>query len=1072
METIGNKRGSTKWLCAWICSFVVLFASLGFASEDEPTPGELLKKSGQFMKLKKYEEAIESMYAYLDLTKPSTAPGVIKIAQDLRFKLIVVLIENTKDNRLEEAAELLREYINLPLGEHPRMARSLLATCLFEIGEMVSMDTLPNKIKDIKQYAECTVAAKNALLYNEDPTTRAGAAALTADEVERYAKFGMTNYELEYKAEDVTALHMAMAEAYYKLEKWEECIEPYTYVAEHTVTPQHKGYAIMQMINAMIAMPDFDRIAKWIPELYRTPARFDIRVNLALMNVAAALYDEGRFDEALPLYRMILRREELVAYQEEELRKLRVKNELPPDENMDVSEEEKKLFGLVDEEEDAAADVKPKAIVDLENLIKIVKGLPPYETNIKYRMAQIYDSVDRFWEAVKFLGMVYELEPQSKMGEFALHQQIKILLRKLDAFPEAKQCGFAYMEKQKTGLKVRHIAYLFTTYHQKKNEMAEIKELRPFLDEFVRAGDDTSVTNGTECFESIVKYDAELYFMQAVADLVLYNFADSEKGFKLVLDDFPGSHEEGNSLYWYGMSKLFLGKFGDAYAVFEDYGQMFPDEEWIDEASYQGGVCQFGLENYNVASNRFSHVISTYPNSSVFPEACSMRGDIHGSLGTIEAFEAAESDYRMALEHATKPAQSTYAVFKLAALLKGMDRYDDVITMVQAYLDQWNDKADIAKALFWIGKSKLQKRANIKDEQLADALLEEVVDDYLAAIVKYGIDVKQEGVDLMIDELDRVSNLWLDFDQQDVLLAKLKAEIEETDDLVLSLRLRATMAMITNTEAELGRKLLVELPDFEHVSPPVLAVICKVSIESKDYDRGEELLELFKTKFEDSDYVRVAYELRSLGQFAEEDYDGTRETLDDVQGRFGEDPEMAWAQLMMARVSLELGEFDTAISNNLSVIGVSAWRGVPVVQATYQLGQVEERAGLKGPAEKRDKRLGAAFGYYQRVYMQYKGYAGGYWAAEAYLASARCLDLLGQENDRRNTYRALLFDSFVNTLPQADVARKELGAVEVAGIEAKLAEGAITNITIEVEMEAPEAGQATTPEVAAEGDES
>ncbi|MCK4563481.1 MAG: hypothetical protein KAU94_02265, partial [Verrucomicrobia bacterium] len=345
------------------------------------------------------------------------------------------------------------------------------------------------------------------------------------------------------------------------------------------------------------------------------------------------------------------------------------------------------------------------------------------------------------------------------------------------------------------------------------------------------------------------------------------------------------------------------------------------------------------------------------------------------------------------------------------------------------------------------------------------------VDDYLAAIMEYGTDVKEEGVDLMIEELVRVSSLWLDFDKQEALLAELKASAEATDDLVLKLRLRVTMAMITKTETELGRQLLAELPDFESVSPPVLAAICKISIENKDFSRAEELLGIFETKFEDSDYMRMAYKLRSLGQFADEDYEDALETIEDAQSRYSGDPDMAWAQLMKAQLLLERGDFASAISNNLIVIGVPAWRGEPVVQATYQLGQVEEQAGVKGPIEERDKRVARGFAYYQRVYYQYKGYAKGYWAAEAYLASARCLDILGQETDRRNTFIALLYDPFVNTLPQADVARKELGPDKVAEIEAKMEAGAVTNIIITVEMDAPEAGTNETETVESEAPE-
>ena len=153
------------------------------------------------------------------------------------------------------------------------------------------------------------------------------------------------------------------------------------------------------------------------------------------------------------------------------------------------------------------------------------------------------------------------------------------------------------------------------------------------------------------------------------------------------------------------------------------------------------------------------------------------------------------------------------------------------------------------------------------------------------------------------------------------------------------------------------------------------------------------------------------------------------------------DRDVAWAQLMKAQVLLAMGRVDEARDANMSVLSVPAWRGEPVAQATFQLGQVEEKAD----------NLHKAFGFYQRTYFQYKGHAGGHWAAEGYLASARCLQKLSLEDERISTYQAMLFDPYVNDLPQAEVARKALGAGDVAEIEAFIATGGSSNIIIEVE---------------------
>lgn len=1047
MEKIGNKRRLFRRWCAWACSFAVLSGSVCFAAIGDPSPGELLTKAGQEMKAKKYGDAIDTMYLYLDLVEPSTSPGVIKIAQDLRMKLIAILIET---DRLDEAPPVLQDYIDKPLGEYPRLARNLLATCLYETGS----------------FEDCVVAVTNALRYNEDPASRAGENPNPDGDKKDYTMFEVKNLELEYSHENIVALYMTMAESYFNIEKWEESITAFQYVAEHTTDAQGEGYAIMQMINAMVAMPDFERIAEWIPQLYRTPARFNIRVNLALMNVAASLYGEGNFDEALPLYRMILPREELLAYQEERLREMRKDAGLAAEEGMEVSAEEALLFGVADEREATEEEMeedgdeliaKPKEITELENLIIQVKDLPPYENDIKYRMAQIYSEVDRYWEAVKFLDIVYMADPESDMGKFSFYQLIKILLQELDELADAERRAFEYLTEHREGVKPRQIAYQLTNYYQKNDKMESIRGLLPYIDGLVR-------TNETR----ILQYDVELYFMQAVADLVLFNFPECEQAFKRVLDEFPGSKQESNSLYWYGMSMLFQQKFAEAYEVFEDYAVRCPDGDWIDEASFQGGVCMFGIAgnspdpDYAAASNRCNYVIATYPNldpdasdgSSIFPQACNMRGDFYGANGELEK---AEVDYRKAIEYANhrrtlsdeyakKHDQATYAVFKLAAIFKAMDQYDAGILLVEEYLEEWKAEADIAKALFWIGKSKLQKGAFLKDKAAASALVDEVVDDYLAAIIEYGTDVLEYGVDMMIDELVNVTSLWLNEEKRTILLDELQVAIETTDSLALKLRLRVVVAMITKTESVLGRQLLAELSDFDQVSPPVLSIICKISIEMEDYSRAEELLEIFNTKFEDSEFIKKAYKLRVLGQYAAKEYEEALATVDGVQELYSDDYDMSWAQLMRAQLLLEQGLFDEATDANMMVLGVPAWRGVPVARATYQLGQVEERAG----------RFDTAFAYYQRVYFQYKGYADGYWAAEGYLASANCLQKLGLETDRRNTFIAMLYDSYVNTLPQADVARDVLGAAEVAEIEGKIQGGATTNITVVIETDMPE----------------
>ena len=57
-----------------------------------------------------------------------------------------------------------------------------------------------------------------------------------------------------------------------ELEKWDGAVNAFEFVLEHAVNDQRKGYATMQLVNALIELRDFERITAWIPSLYRTDA--------------------------------------------------------------------------------------------------------------------------------------------------------------------------------------------------------------------------------------------------------------------------------------------------------------------------------------------------------------------------------------------------------------------------------------------------------------------------------------------------------------------------------------------------------------------------------------------------------------------------------------------------------------------------------------------------------------------------------------------------------------------------------------------------------------------------------
>ena len=306
-----------RGLLGLLMRLMILIIAAGEGYAERQTPAELLKDATLAMQEARLDDASALMYLYLGQVEESKAERVVQIAQDIRFKLATVLIQM---ERLDEAPFLLESYLSLPFATQPRQALKMVATCFYEI----------------RDYTSTVSAVSNALAYTSTQAMDASESEMKSGDDDQ-APFTM---------EEKVALSLMQAEACIELQRWDDAVVAFEFVVEHTVNDQRKGYATMQLVNALIELRDFERITAWIPQLYRTDARYDIRVNLALLNAAAALYQAEEYASALPLYRMIIPKDELLDFQEEKLKTLRIEAGLPPELGAALTTDEMMLFGV------------------------------------------------------------------------------------------------------------------------------------------------------------------------------------------------------------------------------------------------------------------------------------------------------------------------------------------------------------------------------------------------------------------------------------------------------------------------------------------------------------------------------------------------------------------------------------------------------------------------------------------------------------------------------------------------------------------------------------------------------
>ena len=1000
-----------------LCSFI----HNNYAQDDFFT----LSSSGLLLEADKHIisgdhlSAIPYLTEYLERVDSLSNPRILTLKQNVRLNLGQI---SAYINDSQTAVKYLSMYIDDVPCYYPRKALGILTEHLYEISEY-------EKCIETADYA-LTQPLPKKLLQEEievdvDLMSRDQLAGLSSRQIKRIEKeaekkksgelaqqsiMSAIEDENNYTIDELVSIHFKRAESCKMISEWEKSIESYKFVIDHLDDESRRGYAILQLINSLIALERYDDAKNQIISLYKTNARYDIRVNMAIMTTASILYNVGEFDSALLLYRMVLPREELISYQEKKMNKIRREIGLP-DVKIIISTNE---FGRsstlflnkgFEEEDSSMLPPKPEKLMQLEESVNSLNSLPAYEDDVIFKCGLILANSKRPWESIYAFDYNYSINPDSDLGQRAFAESLFVLLDPLLEYQEILDRGNEYLKNYNQGLTPRRTLYAMTLAHQRQTNWYNIKNLKPLIEDLENSDDKT-----------ILRYECELFFIQAIADMVLLNYFEARSGFDRVLVDYPGSHQQENASYWHAMSQVFLKNYSEALDELFEFESNFPNSKWLPSVIFHQGICYFGLEKYEDAKILFTKVISEYYESDVCSDALSMRADLYASEGILDE---AEIDYYAAIENAVAIRQDTYAVFQLASMLELEDKNDQILNLVDDYLKRNKKIADVAKASFWIGKIKISQ-----------GLLDEAIEVYKNTIFDFGHDINQDGVDLIISELVRASRK-LTIEEKNELIKSLDSKIIQTNSHTLKLRLRVLGAEINGNEIALGEELIIELNDLNSAPPPVLAIICKASFVKKDFSRADEILELFLKNYEDSELMKEAYKLSAHAKFNTNKFDHALDLTNESQALYGTEADVSWTQILKGRIFIKQNLFDEAEKAFKAVLTVNSWRGAPYAEAMYYLGKTFE---LKGEYK-------IAAGWFQRTYFQYKAHAKGYWSAESYLSCAECLRKLGRINDSRNTLRCMLFDSYVNKLPQSEQAKIILGKEEVEEINNKILMG-------------------------------
>lgn len=797
-------------------------------------------------------------------------------------------------------------------------------------------------------------------------------------------------------------------------------------------------FALNSLFDEALAVNDLPELLKLVGTINQDRRfRYDLGVNLRLINIGDRFEQDERYLEASLLYSMVLPVEEILSTVEDRL--------------IDVEE---RLFRKVyiASQEPALRRERDELRVERAR----IADAPRYTANLRWREARVRQLMGRIYEAYfGFLRLIREYPQHTHIEQF-----------RYAAFLQALECGY---REEATLLAEEYLATPAYVQFEKPiaARLAQLYESAGAVDQLAELADN---------FLHRFPYDPVA--SQMAHSLGHVSFREGETG--RILDTFPywaESYPDGSFIdsvqYWSGMAYLFIGDFASALTSFEDLIEREPGSVYFKEAKFRRGVAVFGMGDYPQARTLFTRWLEDSQGHPLEPEA-------HVFLGDLDAMDA---EVEGALEHYAKvealggsQALIDHAYFESAALLQANRRFDALFDLLERYLDTYPEAAAGAEAVLRLAEADLEngditssfERYRDGLQRFGDRSESDSVDQLLDAwwTSDREIRARHEATTAFIDQLlkdsafrsqllfDRVAQIkyfqenasiprqlqealtirqplykklvektprdlerarpaleaeafplllaWqaevkgqlaqLPEERPAIAFQRMRTSALAADQVTLALRLLRILNLRTGHEvspAQLG-------PAEEAVaSPATLVWIAQIKGKANRLEARMLLRNLIQTK-PDSDSIPDALFLLASLEMEEGYFDTAVDLYERILEEYFGSPRAPEAAMQRSEALRLARRYEDAVEAYSMVLNQREWRGEIWAEATFKIGLCFLAADETGKAQ----------GFFERTYLAYSGYPE--WAAKAVMESADLLLSSGDRQSAKETYQFFL----------------------------------------------------------------
>ncbi|MFO1489456.1 MAG: outer membrane protein assembly factor BamD [Kiritimatiellia bacterium] len=730
------------------------------------------------------------------------------------------------------------------------------------------------------------------------------------------------------------AAYQLLGEARFKLEQWKEAIDPLKWLFVNGSYESRTDVASMLAI-CFIRIDDFETLYKFIPAVFKTPARYDVRLQMTLMEEGDRHYGEGNIDKALLLFRLIYPKTELIMQLQKRTQDLqRQRNEAVQREKADL-------------------EVNASVIRKIERALKVyaeqlkqINEVPDYDIELRVRVANCYHELQRFLEAWLLFKQIHKDDPKHKLAQRSLYSAFAAALEMKD-IERALKDGYGYLDEYPKGEFWDTVTINLATIHLERTE----------FEKAIAVCERALKVNP----EHLLK-DNVLYII-GYSQFMLSNLEGGLASLERIFNEHPQSGFLQYSMYYHALGYLFLQRYTPARQEFASFLNRFKGGPMVEEVSYRIGVAYYGEGNFDKAAEVLQSFLERYPDSINRSEAFAMLADIQGSRGELDE---ALKNYDNALPPAVNMVQVDYAVMQKSRTLELESRYDEIIALWSGYSAKYKELANFTEAIYWIGST--QKKQN---------KLEECLNTFYDGIVKYGDDPANHGIDMILRDLESELKELPDAaggaqenEEQRKSAALLRAmkdrlygEIREAiakNRKTLEMRLISLFANLAAT-AQIKDPLVNSLINerlIEKAGPYTLNTMAREAKARNMPDFAYKVYDQFLTAHSTSDLALDAFRGKAELAMTQNDFKTAEPLLSLIAERYPSLDDAGWAHIRLGQIQLSRktrqGGGGHPRASAPTSEGRPSARGCPLRPGRGPPGPGQRRRGLRLPAHLRD----------------------------------------------------------------------------------------------------------------------